>query len=411
MQVRAGRRTDIPEIASLWAHTFPDGPSQADRIRTLETAGEAGGIESVTVAIEGDRMAGALKSLRFVQHIGGAGLPMFGLSAVGVAPWARRRGVARELCEHALREARSRGDSVSALYPFRPAFYRRLGWALTGCLHTWRFAPEQLPDTGDPHVHLARDADLPAVSDCYARFARGSNGLIDRDAGRWERLREPAGTWTFVARGDGQVDGYMIVRYGGDRSGGRRPLYIRELIADEPATFRRLIGFVSRQRDLWRRVRYDASPDEHFGRFLSDPRPPGYRAARRLWAQTATIIRGPMFRLVDVPAAFRSRPTWGSGEPFEFVLGVADAQLPGNAGPWWVSFDGNSVTVREAGEQERPASAAALFVDAPALAELYAGEIAPSEAARLGSARIEGDAAAFDAFFRRAASFRLLDEF
>jgi predicted acetyltransferase len=411
MEVRAARRTEIPEIAELWAHTFPDGPSRADRIETLETGGAAGGVETVTVAVEGGRLAGALKSLRFNQHIGGAGLPMFGLSAVGVAPWARRRGVARDLCEHALREAHGRGDVVSALYPFRPLFYRRLGWALAGCLHRWWFTPEQLADPGDPDVRLAHDADIPGVDACYARFARRSNGLIDRDPDRWERIRGPADTHTFIAPGDGRLDGYLVVRYGSAHSGERRPLYICELIADAPTAYGRLLRFVSRQRDLWRRIRYDASPDERFGDFLSDPRPPGYAAMRRLWFQTATIIRGPMVRIVNVPKAFQARHEWGSREPFGFMLHVDDPQLPGNVGPWAVSFDGDSVTARKAADVEPGAGGAQLFLDTPTLAELYTGESTPSEAVRLGRARIDGDAAAFDAFFRPASSFRLLDEF
>jgi predicted acetyltransferase len=413
MQLRPATRTEIREIAELWTHTFPDGPTLADRVRTLEEAGAAGGIETVTVAIDDDRIAGALKSLKFTQHIGGAALPMFGLAAVGVAPWARRRGVARILCEHALHESFERRDAVSALYPFRPAFYRRMGWALTGELHRYRFPPERLADPGDPAVRLATASDLPAVEECYAHVAERSNGLIDRDSIRWDHHLDKAGTHVFAASTGDTVDGYMIVRYGRSRSGETRPLAVREIVTADAAAYARLLAFISRQRDLWRRVRYDASPDERFGHRLTDPRPPGYATARGLWAETARVLRGPMFRIVNVERAFSLRTSWGPAPAFEFSLAVDDAQLPGNAGPWSIAFDGQAASIRPADRAAAasPASHTRLAVDAPALAQLFAGELAPSAAERLGTATIEGDTAALDAFFRNTASFRLLDEF
>lgn len=410
MELRPGHRRDIREIATLWVHTFPDGPPLADRIRTLETAGPAGGIETVTVALEDGRIAGALKSLQLTQYMARAALPMFGLAAVAVAPWARRRGVARVLCESALRQAAERGDAVSGLYPFRPAFYRRMGWTLAGELHRYRFKPEQLHDPGDTGVELLAQSDLPALYACYDAVARESNGLVARDAHRWKRHLDTMDTHVFAARSGAAVDGYVIVRYRKSRSADRRPLVVRELVAADEAARARLLGFLSRQRDLWRRVIYDATPDERFDHRLADPRPPGYGAARWLWNETARIIRGPMFRIVDLGRAFALRKHWGPVPPFSFDLSVTDPQLEDNHGTWRVDFDGRTASVRrEPGDATEVRSS--LHVDAPTLAALYAGELSPSEAARLGNARVAGDTAALDAFFRPRSAFRLLDEF
>src|SRR5690606_31653759 len=106
--------------------------------------------------------------------------------------------------------------------------------------------------------------------------------------------------------------GYVLVRYGRARSADRRPLHVRELIATEPAAYDALLAWLSRQRDLWRRITYDATPDEHFALRLTDPRPPGYRGARRLWATVARVIRGPMLRILHVPAAIEKRRRWGA---------------------------------------------------------------------------------------------------
>jgi len=431
MVIRDAGRSDIPAVAELWEHSFPGGPPRAERIRTLETAGLHGGIETVVVAEENGRLAGALKTTPFTQYLGGAALPMMGLAAVGVAPWARRMGVAGAMCREALNRARGRGDVVSALYPFRPSFYHRLGWALVGELHSYRFAPENLADAGDPDVHLARPADLRHIYDCYARTAIRSNGMIRRDPPRWDHLTGSADTHLYVARGAGSVAGYMVVRYGRSRTGERRPLWVRELVADDVATRSRLFTWISRQRDLWRRVRYDAAPDEHFAHRLIDPRPAGYRPARWLWAESATVIRGPMLRLVDIERALVMRKAWGSIEPFTFELDYTDSALAFNTGLYTVTFDGSRCTVRRAtddmtvrnhvldggdAEADRVAGGhtppdSRLTVDAATMAQIYAGELSVSAAPALGQAVIRGDASRLDRLFHPSTAFRLLDEF
>jgi hypothetical protein len=119
-----------------------------------------------------------------------------------------------------------------------------------------------------------------------------------------------------------------------------------------------------------------------------------------------------MFRIVHLETAVAERRQWGSAAAFDFVLTVDDSQLPGNNGPWHIAFDGSKAAIRPAaGDPAAMRAGTRLELDAPTLAELYAGELSPSAAQRLGLARIEGDTAALDAFFRPAASFRLLDEF
>ncbi len=395
-------------MAELWVHSFPGDRSLAERMQVLEMAGQHGGIETVLVAEEGGRLAGALKVTPFTQYLGGAALPAMGLAAVGIATWARREGLGSALCRYALEVSHDRGQVVSLLFPFRPEFYRRLGWGMVGELHEYRFAPEQLPAVLDGGVRLASPADMPAVWECYDRVARASQGMIARDEFLWKRHIDQPATHVFLAEQD-VVRGYMVVRYARARSADRRPLVVKEVVAENDLARDLLWSWVSRQRDLWRRIRYDAPPDEHFGLRLIDPRPVGYRPARWLWARVARVIRGPMLRIVNVAEAFTTRLQWGPAPPFTFLLDVRDDVLPQNRRCWRVSFNGQRVGM---GEADAVAAAdAQLAVDPATLAQLYAGELDVSAARSLGRAHVQGDIASLNAFFRPALGFRLLDEF
>jgi len=407
MEIRSAERRDSRAIAALWTHAFPGERTAADRVHQLETGGTFGGIEATFVAQSQGRMVGALRAYRMTQYIGASALPMMGLASVAVSPDARRSGIGREMCRQILRLARERGDIVSALYPFRPAFYRSLGWGLVGELHGYRFAPESLSaEAAAIPVRLAvLPTDEPAIAACYERVARMSTGLIARNERVWRQHLDARDTHVFVLD-EVRPRGYMLVRYGRARSPDHKPLIVRELIAEDPAAYDALLAWIASQRDQWRRVRYDATPHEHFALRLADPRLSGSRPARALWAPVARIIRGPMLRILDVTAAFERRQSWGPAVPHRVALDVRDPELPENAGPFTIDFDGRSATVTTGRDAD-----VLLRTDAATLAQLYAGEIGVSAAVRLGSAQADGDVSAVDAMLRSDSSFRLLDVF
>jgi predicted acetyltransferase len=407
MEIRPAERTDIRAIAELWEHAFPGGRSLPERMHALDANAGFGGIDATIVAHADGALAGACKLYHMTQYLAGAALPMMGLAAVAIAPWARRRGHGSELCRLALRRARERGDVLSVLYPFRPSFYHALGWGMVGELHSYVFQPESLTTTREHHrVRLAEPEDEPAIAVCYDRVARASNGLIVRDERVWRMHFDAPATNTFVYE-DGPVSGYARVRYGRSRSPERRPLFVDELIADPDAAYTSLLGWLSRQRELWRRIHYDASPDEHFAHRLSDPRQPGFRGARRLWAPTARVIRGPMLRVLDLAAALERRREWGDAPALSLTVEVRDPELPENETPLVLEHADGAVHSAPG----RATTGNLLRTDAPTFAQIYAGELSVRAAAGLGVAEVRGDLSSMDGLFAARRSFRLLDEF
>jgi predicted acetyltransferase len=406
--IRQARHSDISELAELWSRAFQGDRTVGQRAAQLEGGGLFGGIETAWVAERDGRTVGAYRGYALQQHMHGAVRGMLGLAAVAVDEAARRRGIGRALCEHALRMARDRGDVYSVLYPFRPAFYESLGWGLTGSMHTYRFRPEALRASGGSRVRRARPEDASAIEDCYRRFAESANGPIRRNSRIWRSHFEGDGVHVFVtghAGNGGHVTGYVIVRFGRSSSPDEKPLYIRELVADDHASCEELLGWVASQQDAWRIVQYDAAPDERFAHRLRDPRPPGYHLIRNAWAPVARVLRGPMLRILDLTAAFESRRDWGPGAPMSFGLEVTDAQVPENDGSFVVEFDGGSATVRRG--SVRPCVRLPVAV----LSQIIAGELCVSDALMLGLAEADGDISTVDRLLRVERCFRLLDEF
>jgi predicted acetyltransferase len=401
--IRKAVRGDIPALSELWARAFPGERTVAQRSAHMEAGGVFGGVETAWLAEEGRRKLGAFRAFALSQHMHGTVYPMMGLAAVAVDEGARRRGLGRALCLHAVEVGRARGDVLSVLYPFRPSYYETLGWGLTGELRVFRFRPESLAVAGrGSDVRHAHTDDAEALADCYERAAARSNGMLRRPPRVWRHHLEGDGVQAWVV---GAVSGYALVRYGRATVPDERTVYIRELIADDAASYSALLAWVSDQRDAWRLVQYDAAPDELFEHRLTEPRPPGFHYTRNLWAPTARLIRGPMLRLLDVGRALEMRERWGSAEPLRFGLEVIDPLIPANEGPLQIDFDGRRAHVR-------PGSAQPLLrLPASVLAQIFAGELSVTQAVSLGRATAEGDVSSIDALFRADRCFRLLDEF
>jgi len=411
MRFRHGEAGDVRGLARLWVQAFPGERTVADRVAQLETGVPYGGLETAWLLEDRGRLAGAFRSYPLRQYLAGASVPMLGLAAVATSPAYRRRGVARELCRHALRLGRERGDLVSVLYPFRPSFYRALGWGVAGELHSYRFAPGALPAYDEAaRVRAGEEGDLGEVMACYARVAARSNGLIERDNRIWAYHFDRSGVYPYIFEGNG-VSGYLLARFGAGQAPGAGVLTVLELVAEDDVAYRGLLGWISLQRDQVREVRYDARVDEHFEFRLSEPRPPGFQPVRALWYPGARRIRGPMLRIIDLPGVLEARTSWGVGEDesFTWVLEVEDAELPENGGAWTLTVDGGAMRVRR-GVDGRAAEAL-LATNMATFAEIFTGSIAPSAAVRLGLARGEGALGRLDRLFAATSPFWLLDEF
>jgi predicted acetyltransferase len=347
IRLRQAEESDVPSLAQLWSDAFPGGASPEERERDLEAGdGPWGGLEACRVAEADGAFVGALKSYALRMSLWGEELPVQGLAAVAVASEARRRGVGIAMCRTALEEARERGDLLSVLFPFRVGFYARLDYALAGELHRYRFPPEALPlfEERGRVRRLGPEEARERVPPCYEALRQGSNGLIRRSEGLWTRVLGGEGARVYgVEAGNGSSDGgpgfltgYLVASPRPARRGRGPVLQVRESGALDLASYRALLGWLSAQRDQWREVVYDALPGEQLHRTLDDPRLLGRGRARGLWFPSATLLRGPMARIVDLTALREALGLSGAAQLADLPVRVAtqlflSGSFPGHA--------------------------------------------------------------------------------
>jgi predicted acetyltransferase len=300
----------------------------------------------------------------------GAIVPCAAVTAVGVMPTHRRRGLLTAMMRRQLENIRAAGEPVAALWASEGAIYGRFGYGIAARnAHLTARRP------------VARLAAAPPVADSlragpaadhvghmratHERLRGERPGMLDRPGAWWQaRLYDPEsdrkGAQPLQALA--VPDGYALyaVRADSDEEGPAGEVKIRELVAATPAARALLWDFLLDQ-DLTRTITWPLAPaDEPLWLMLTDPDAVRLVVAASLWV-----------RLVDVAAALSAR---GYASDPDVVLDLSDALCPWNAGRYRLAGGGCEPTDAEPD----------LALDASALGAAYLGGTLLTELAAAG---------------------------
>lgn len=383
---RPARPDEIDAVAKVVSHSFPSPAKGPAWWREQLQRDPHGGPENLWVAEDEGEIAGSCMLFPLTQWISGVAIPTMGLGVVATAPTHRRRGLAGRMVAAGLRFARERGDAASALFPFRIHYYEGLGYGLAGEAHQFVLPPRAFPDSPDDRrlMRLVRGPeDLARLEEVYARGARLQTGQMERSADAWRRLLDGDDRVALLyVSAAGEAEGYVLARYRPDLPISDRFLEVEERMWLTPAARRGIYAWLSSMGDQWPRIAYRAHPDERLADLVQEPRlPAGAAPSWNLWFPSATLLRGPMFRLLNVASAVRMR-SFARGADVAFGLRVDDPQIPENGGPWKVRISAGRAEVEEGVSPPEET----LEIPIRTLSRIFIGDLSPGEAVRSGAA-------------------------
>ncbi|WP_327070480.1 GNAT family N-acetyltransferase [Kitasatospora sp. NBC_01302] len=322
---------------------------------------------------------------------GGTIAPAAGVTAVGVLPSHRRRGVLTAMMRHQLTELRARGEFLSVLLAAEAPIYGRFGYGpatytgrLTVARHQGALAPLRAHGRADApatdpaagstsgsttgSVEVMRRTECGAIlEEVYDRYRRAQPGALSRPHRWWTRGAgqppiAPAPRYVAVHRDtDGVPDGYAsyVLSEG--------TLTVDETIAADDAVCTALIEFLL-GHDLVSQVAFKHFPPGHPLRWqLAD-----FRAA-----QVSNDSDWLWVRLLDIPQALTARGWFTDGE---LVLDVDDPFLGEHHRYLLTVRDGKADCVRTDRDPD-------LSLNVNDLGSIYLGGTAPSTLVRAGHIR------------------------
>src|SRR5436190_20911234 len=142
-------------------------------------------------AFDGSDIVGTAGAFSLTLTVPGGGDPaMAGITAVGVLPSHRRRGILSAMMRRQLQDVRDRGEPLAGLWASEGAIYGRFGYGLA-CFDGHMEAERDRAAFGtgeqDPgRISLVeKDAALPAMAAVYDRIRLARAGMLSRPERIW----------------------------------------------------------------------------------------------------------------------------------------------------------------------------------------------------------------------------------
>ncbi len=374
--------SDLPAYARSIHSTFGDVVDE-DALEQISGAVRTQGDFPIAISDQGRIVATASAYPLEMTLPAGPGQPFTtaavpGVTAVGVVPTHRRRGLLTKLMNHQLADYRRRGYPLAVLLASESIIYGRFGYG-------WAQSYQSLLIESD-HAAFRADAPVPPgrlrllepdeagkiLPSVHERARRLRPGELNRTTRWWGRhLKDPE-----KARGggggrlyalhespDGDADGWVSYRYHNrDWPSGipRHQVVVDDLVAIDGASRTALWRYVL-DLDLVGEVSAPQRPvDEPLRWMLADP--------RRL--RTTELADHLWVRIIDIPSALEAR---GYGAAERLVVEVTSDD-PAASGRFVLESGPVSGSCRVAGRGEK----GQLVLGLADLGAIYLGGVAPS---------------------------------
>ena len=300
-------------------------------------------------------LVGGMRLIEFQMNVRGETLPTGGVGLVAVDLLHKKERVARDLISSFLDWCGERNAPFAALYPFRPDFYKRMGFGYGAKSNQYHLRSDAFPAAGDRSaLRYLSIADKEAIGACYARLQRRTHGMMEKLPRELGRYLEGGDARVIGYERDGTLTGYMAFGFDTDPKGNFivNNLHVRELIYENREALAALFAFLNSQADQTARVTIETQ-DEAFHHLFAEPRDDSGALFPSVYHQTNTQGVGIMYRVVNTLAAWAAlADTDFGGEMLRLRLHARDTFRPANDQPVTVAFADGKPHVSEDGQHD-----------------------------------------------------------
>jgi predicted acetyltransferase len=294
-------------------------------------------------AYDGGTMVGGMRFFDFMLNIRGAKVLCGGGGFLAVDLTRKKEHVARDLVRFWLEHYRAKGAPVAILWPFRPDFYKKMGFGYGSKLDQYSVKPEALPSGGHKdRVRLLTRADLPALLGCYNRYVDRTTGMIEETQTSWEIMFDANPQRRHVGyEENGDLRGYAVFEF----QQAQPPTFIHNnirlsrLVYETPEALYALLSFFQSQADQIDRILIGTN-DEYFHYLLRDVRN-GTENLVEIYHESHVSGVGIMYRVINLPAIFEHSTEHSYGrEDFVLEINLDDSFMSANPTKVTVHFSG-----------------------------------------------------------------------
>ena len=301
-----------------------------------------------------NELLGGMRLFDFDMTLFETCIPVGGVGLVAVDLNHKKERVCKELIEFFHQHYLDKGACMTSLYPFRPDFYRKMGYGYGPKLSQYYIKPDDLPrGKTREHIHFLTSKDFPAMEACYNRYAAKTHGMMKRMKhelpGFGRRHLKMIGY-----KSGNKILGYMAFSFRNLRKDNfiLNDIIIEQIIYETPEALSEMMAFLHTQADQINAIVFNLLDDNfHFLPF--DPRNNSRNLTAPVYHESNIQGVGLMYRIIDMKRLFAILVQHDfNGQNIKLKIGLKDSFQPTNAGDYIVHFIDGKPTLKSKGKYD-----------------------------------------------------------
>lgn len=256
---------------------------------------------------EDDELIAVMRLLDFEMNCFGKVIPVSGIGFLGVHLMHKKKKAARDMLRFYEEHYKDKKVPFGLLLPFRPDFYKKMGYGFGTKMNQYRLPTERLPEyRKESDIRYIKENELEKLLDCHNRVVEKTHGMMKKFG---DEIRPIFGDAFNRVIGsydeDGNIEGYVVFKFQNGKEGNYtiNNIYMKELVYQNPEVLRKLLGFLRKQEDQVNLVIFNTE-DENFYYLFGDPRNDSLNYIPYGYLETNTQAVGVMYKIFDVKKAF-----------------------------------------------------------------------------------------------------------
>lgn len=344
--IREINEQELDTFITISANAYPglDMFTQADRRRFRDRILKVAENPNfhLYALFEDGQMLGVMRLYDFTMNFLNTRTLVGGVGGVAVDLLHKKEKVASDLLQYFLQYYHQKGACLTALYPFRPDFYKRMGFGYGTKMNSYRVSPDSLTKGAlKRHVVFLTAKDKAALAACYDRYLERSHGVMQRGNDLWEAFLGNPTMQTIGVKKDGHLGGYLVYKFEKGRQENflSNKIVVQEMIFENPGVLQELLTFLHSQADQIEQIVINIQ-DDNFHHLLNDPRYESKKMIPGIIAHESNMQGvGIMYRVIDLPRLFDVLSQHNfSGVSCRLKIELTDSFMTKNDGVWMVDF-------------------------------------------------------------------------
>lgn len=252
------------------------------------------------------KLLGGMRLHDFTMNFSSRKLKVGGVGLIAVDLAHKKEKVCKEMMIYFLEHFKKKGACMTALYPFHPDFYRKMGFGYGTKMNRYRVKPALLPrGRYKEHITSLGKKDMQLVISCYNRFFKKNHGMMEKTKFELGWFINP-NMKIIGYKSKNKILGYIAFSFKPDKEDNfiSNNIHIREFICENRNVLAELLTFLHTQADQINYIVFNTQ-DEFFHHLLSDPRDPSHNLFEPVAHETNTQGIGIMYRVIDTDGIFR----------------------------------------------------------------------------------------------------------